>query len=133
MNRNNFENDGQPSSDSVGGPSLEDANITTTLGESKADEAISSEEYFDEAYVSRKLGYSGRDYDPDEHADHTRQRIAYGLLFLLAFIVVGIFATLWFTDLAVTEIKEFAVILGPVITLVSAATGFYYGATHNKN
>ena len=124
MSKHNFENDGQPSSDSVG---------DTTKRESKDDEAISSEEYFDEAYVSQKLGYSGRDYDPDEHADHTRQRIAYGLLFLLAFIVVGIFATLWFTDLAVTEIKEFAVILGPVITLVSAATGFYYGATHNKN
>nr|VFJ89914.1 MAG: hypothetical protein BECKLFY1418A_GA0070994_100923 [Candidatus Kentron sp. LFY] len=27
----------------------------------------------------------------------------------------------------VDEIKEFAVILGPLVTLVSAATGFYYG------
>jgi hypothetical protein len=71
-------------------------------------------------------------YNANEHADNTRQKIAYGLLWLLAFIVACIFGTLWFTDTDVADIKEFAVILGPVITLVSAATGFYYGATHNE-
>lgn len=32
-----------------------------------------------------------------------------------------------FRIIAVDEIKEFGVILGPLVALVSAATGFYYG------
>lgn len=32
-----------------------------------------------------------------------------------------------FGVIAVDEIKEFSVILGPLVALVSAATGFYYG------
>lgn len=32
-----------------------------------------------------------------------------------------------FGIIAVDEIKEFGVILGPLVALVSAATGFYYG------
>ena len=30
-------------------------------------------------------------------------------------------------SIKVGDLKEFGVILGPVVTLVSAATGFYYG------
>ena len=32
-----------------------------------------------------------------------------------------------FGIITVDEIKEFGVILGPLVALVSAATGFYYG------
>ena len=32
-----------------------------------------------------------------------------------------------FDIITVDEIKEFCVILGPLVALVSAATGFYYG------
>ena len=38
-----------------------------------------------------------------------------------------------FTDLKSADIKDFSVILGPLVTLVSAATGFYYGTKSNKS
>jgi hypothetical protein len=37
------------------------------------------------------------------------------------------FLLLSFGIVPITELKEFSIILGPVITLVSAATEFYYG------
>jgi len=73
-----------------------------------------------ERYLSAK-------YDPRPHEDTARRQIAYlliGLLFVTVLCLLGMVAC---KMVAVGEIKEFAVILGPIITLVSAATGFYYG------
>jgi hypothetical protein len=66
-------------------------------------------------------------YDPRPHEDGARRTIAYILIGLLCGVIAAIFILLSFGSIAVSEIKEFGFILGPVVTLVSAATGFYYG------
>jgi hypothetical protein len=69
----------------------------------------------------------GDTYDSRPQEDGARRNIAYLLIGLLWVIVLGIFALLSFSSIKVDAIKEFAVVLGPVVALVSAATGFYYG------
>jgi hypothetical protein len=59
--------------------------------------------------------------------DAARRRIAYALITLLAITILLIFVMLFSSLLKVDQIKEFSVLLGPLVTLVSAATGFYYG------
>jgi hypothetical protein len=73
----------------------------------------------------------GGNYDPRPQEDNARRTIAYLLIGLLWIVVGGIFILCAFGTIKLTEIKEFAVILGPVVTLVSAATGFYYGTKSN--
>lgn len=69
----------------------------------------------------------GGDYDPRPEEDGARRTIAYLLIGLLWLIVSGILILLSFGAITVADLKEFAVLLGPIVTLVSAATGFYYG------
>ena len=66
-------------------------------------------------------------YNRHKHEDHARKLIALILLSMLFTLVVGILALVLMDKIAVAEIKEFAVVLGPVVALVSAATGFYFG------
>ena len=62
------------------------------------------------------------------HPDKARRRrtIAYLLITLLALVVTGL-PTMVVFGVAVGDVKEFGVILGPLVTLVTAATSFYYG------
>ncbi|MEO3684691.1 hypothetical protein ABHN84_20720 [Shewanella vesiculosa] len=73
----------------------------------------------------------GDAYDPRPQEDNARRTIAYLLIALLFIVVSAIFILCSFGTIKVSEIKEFAVILGPIVTLVSAATGFYYGTKSN--
>ena len=66
-------------------------------------------------------------YDPRPQEDGARRTIAYLLIGLLYAVVLALFGLIAFGLITVADIKDFAVILGPVVTLVSAATGFYYG------
>ena len=69
----------------------------------------------------------GSDYDPRPDDNKARRRIAYALIALLAASIVAIFTLLGLGIIDVAELEKFGVILSPLITLVSAATGFYYG------
>lgn len=69
----------------------------------------------------------GQDYDPRPKEDQARRHIAYLLIGLLIVVVGSILLLVAYGTITVTEIKDFSVVLGPVVTLVSAATGFYYG------
>ncbi len=73
----------------------------------------------------------GNVYNPRPQEDAARRRIAYSLIALLWTIVVLIFVLIIFKRLGIQEIKEFGVIISPIVTLVSAATGFYYGTKSN--
>lgn len=74
----------------------------------------------------------GKEYDPRPQEDAARRNIAYLLIGLLWIIVLGIFILLVCKSIQLSDIKEFAVLLGPIVALVSAATGFYYGTKSNN-
>ena len=67
-------------------------------------------------------------YDPSQVRERLRGALAGGLLALLAFIIIGSFISLWFDWANSDEIDRIlTMVLAPVIALVGAATGFYYG------
>lgn len=74
----------------------------------------------------------GAPYDPRPHEDSARRNIAYLLIGLLWLIVGAMFLLVSTGTMAVSEIKELSVVLGPVVTLVSAATGFYYSTKSTR-
>jgi hypothetical protein len=66
--------------------------------------------------------------DPRARPDNVRRLIAILLIALLWGVVGGMFLLLGAGVIHVDELKEFHVIVSPIAVLVSAATGFYYGA-----
>jgi hypothetical protein len=67
-------------------------------------------------------------YDPAKDQENARRRLAYGLLALLALIVVGLLGATFGDLISTTETKDLAgVILSPVVVLVGTALGFYFG------
>ncbi|CDG83439.1 hypothetical protein GJA_2808 [Janthinobacterium agaricidamnosum NBRC 102515 = DSM 9628] len=73
---------------------------------------------------------SEKGYDPLRYQDTTRSYIAYWLLSLLTLMVLGGFGMLLAVP-AVTfdNLKSILeLVFGPIVALVSAATGFYFGA-----
>lgn len=71
-------------------------------------------------------------YDPRQFEDEARKNIAYSLIALLFLVVIWIFLLLCRKVVSISDLKEFSVILSPLLTLVSAATGFYYGTKNQK-
>ena len=69
-------------------------------------------------------------YDPGKYQDTTRSYIAYWLLSLLTLLVLGGFGMLFAVETVTFENFKsiLELIFGPIIALVSAATGFYFGA-----
>ena len=69
-------------------------------------------------------------YDAAQYQDETRSYIAYWLLFLLTLLVLGGFGMLFaIKDATYDHLKSILeLIFGPIVALVSAATGFYFGA-----
>ncbi len=64
----------------------------------------------------------------EEKRESLRGTIAYALLGILAFVVVGSFVTLWFNWGTGEELDTLLTLLfAPLIGLVGAVTGFYYG------
>ena len=68
----------------------------------------------------------GKKYDPRPLDDKARRRIAYLLIALLALQVNALIIMVLFDVISIDDVKEFSVILGPLVALVSAATGFYF-------
>lgn len=80
-------------------------------------------------------------YDSQKSHDSARRAIAYWLLGLLTFLIFAAFisyATLYFGQPTASSPKTddllalVQLILTPLLTLVSAATGFYFGAHHSQ-
>ena len=68
----------------------------------------------------------GTSYDPRPQGDQVRRSIAYLLIALLAFLVIALLAMVAFGVISVDGVKEFRVLVGAVVTLVSGATGYYF-------
>lgn len=74
----------------------------------------------------------GEEYDSRPHEDNARRTIAYLLIGLLWLIIAAMLIMVAFGSITVEDLKDFSVIIGPIITLVSAATGFYYGTKTSR-
>jgi hypothetical protein len=94
-------------------------------GENSADTLDFSHDQPGDAKVA-KPQIAGK-YDPRPQEDSARRNIAYLLIGLLWLVVAAVFILIAFGSINVTDLKELGVILGPLVALVSAATGFYYG------
>ena len=68
----------------------------------------------------------GKKYDPRPPEDKARRRIAYLLIALLAVQVNALTTMVLFDVISIDDVKEFSVIISPLVALVSAATGFYF-------
>lgn len=74
-------------------------------------------------------------YDPEKTRDLARANITYWLLALFTLLVVFAFGSLYAIEGRPTfeHLKSLVeLLLGPLVALVSAATGFYFGA-HSAN
>ncbi|MFJ6900548.1 hypothetical protein [Streptomyces hokutonensis] len=68
--------------------------------------------------------------------DLTRQVIAYSLVGLVALLSIAgtgaLIASNW-TNFKTDQLKELTIFLSPIITLASAAFGFYFGSSSTKD
>ena len=73
--------------------------------------------------------FQEKPYDSRPQEDSARRRIAYSLISLLGVVVIWALLSVIFLPQSQTIVMELVkIILGPIIALVSAATGFYFGA-----
>ena len=67
-------------------------------------------------------------YDPEPHRDKMRGYLAVGLGGILAFTVVFSFLiVLWRPDRTESVLQVLGVVFAPLVALVGAATGYYFG------
>ncbi len=110
----------------------EDHNISTGNDVQQSENSAELDFTADEAKTEEAAPELGREYDPRPIEDDARRKIAFSLIGLLWFVIVAMLIMLSFKTISVSDIKDFSVIFGPVVTLVSAATGFYYGTKSLK-
>jgi hypothetical protein len=105
---------------------------TVTAGKKAADAAVGGGAINEAPFEA----FEERNYDPDQSRDGTRQTITLWLIGLLCAIVGLTFVALFargastgFTDKEFFhELKQVLdVLVGPVITLLASAVGFYFG------
>ena len=70
----------------------------------------------------------GRTYDPRPLEDKARRESRTCSSRCWQLMIVALLAGVVFGVIPVSEIEEFDVILGPLVVLVSAATGFYFAS-----
>lgn len=74
----------------------------------------------------------GSRFDPEPQREIIRGKIATQLLWMLAGVLLLTFISIWFSKWLGMDSEMLrtvlTIIFGPLVTLVSAATGFYYGS-----
>jgi hypothetical protein len=85
-----------------------------------------------------QLGPKDIPHDQGRHLDFARLYIALSLLVILAAVVAGAMCATWaasksngWTPNTFENVKDILqIVFGPLVALVSAATGFYFGSQH---
>ena len=72
-------------------------------------------------------------YDPEPQRELMRGRIALWLLGMLAGVLLLAFISMWLKMETEALRTVLTIIFGPLVTLVSAATGFYYGSRSSSS
>ena len=80
---------------------------------------------------TRTIPEGGR-FDPEPDREIIRGKIALRLLWMLAGVLLLAFISIWLSKWLGMDIEilrtVLTIVFGPLVTLVSAATGFYYGS-----
>jgi hypothetical protein len=82
-------------------------------------------------------------YDPEKARDDIRGKLALRLITLLTFIVVAAFVSIWlpvliawskggYIDISMPLKDTLQLLMAPVVGLVGAATGYYFGVSAQK-
>jgi hypothetical protein len=72
---------------------------------------------------------NSEEYDSRPQEDSARRRIAYYLLTMLAGVILWAALFTWINPEELDAVKGLLeLVLGPLVALVSAATGFYFGS-----
>ena len=71
---------------------------------------------------------TGPPFDPEPQRERIRGWSALALLGMLALVLLLVFISMWVGMNAEVLRTVLTIIFGPLVTLVSAATGFYYGS-----
>lgn len=90
---------------------------------------LTKDEKEDQKGITKKTKFKEEPYDPRQQEDSARRRIAYVLLSILGLVVIwALGVASFFPNSIESVLKMLQIILGPIIALVSAATGFYFGS-----
>jgi hypothetical protein len=74
------------------------------------------------------LGEPSATFDPRPAQEAARSRIAYVLIGTLVATIAASFAGIWFNWMTSAELDSIMkLVFGPLVGLVGAVTGFYYG------
>lgn len=72
-------------------------------------------------------------YNPNRDRENVRSFVAKGLFLLLVGTVIVSFTSLSFGWISKEDLKDLlTIVFGPIITLLGAVTGFYYGEKSNS-
>ena len=73
-------------------------------------------------------------FDPSRQRESMRGVVAGLLLVILAFIIIAAFLSYWFNWASQDQIEGLlTIVFAPMIGLVGAATGFYFGSTEARS
>lgn len=72
-------------------------------------------------------------FDPERQREYIRGQIAQTLLWMLAGVLALTFISMWVGKDAEVLKTVLTIMFAPLVTLVSAATGFYYGSRSSSS
>jgi len=71
-------------------------------------------------------------FDPRPQQEQIRGWVTVGLATLLGLVILAAFVTIWFRPASVENLESLlTIVFGPLVALVSAATGYYFGGKSN--
>ena len=90
---------------------------------------LTSESVDEQEVIDRQELFQQKEYDPRPQEDSARRRIAYILLGLLGIVLLWALVSISVFPLEEDKIVNvLQITLSPLVALVSAATGFYFGS-----
>lgn len=93
---------------------------------------LNAADWDEEATIHQYVAPSELAWNLPKHREWQRTIVSVGLLFALLFIIIASFVTLWIGDGSDTTLKDLLqIVYAPLLGIVGAAIGFYFGQRPN--